>query len=75
MYLNFLDMPPAVRDTLLAALVALPERPGKVPRFVLSRTSLPLLLRGLLGEEKAGQLAFHLRSPPVRTLPEMVKKP
>ncbi len=60
---GFFDRPAANCDTLFAVLVLLPKRLGEVRRCTLSRTPLPILPRGLLGEGEAGQLSLHLRLP------------
>jgi hypothetical protein len=57
---EFFDGLVADSDTLFAALVSQPERLGEVRRRAISRTPLPILLRGLLGEGEAGKLSLHL---------------
>jgi hypothetical protein len=57
---GFFYRPAADRDTFVA-LVSPPERLGKVHRRAISRTPLPILQRGLLGEGEAGKLSLCLR--------------
>jgi hypothetical protein len=57
----FLDDSTADRGALFAALISPPERLGEVRRCAISRTPLPILQGGLLGDGEHRQLSLRLQ--------------
>ncbi len=62
-FLAFVNMATSDLHTLQAALLLPPEHLGKIRRRAISRTSISVLIGGLLSENEGGQLSLCPRPP------------